>query len=85
MDVYIPEEYVIQRRLEKRNSASAAANKLNRTSEKGRNVFQSNQKERKVASGQQAQSSCLVQNNDYIYTTNSVGLGENVVFTCFSA
>lgn len=88
MDVYIPEEYVIQRRLEKKTaSAATATNKISSTG-KGSKVFRSDKKERKIGAGQPSKSSnYLVENNSgYICKTNSAAFGDNnVVFTYFSA
>lgn len=75
MDVYIPEEYVIQRRLEKKTASAS-------TTEKSNKGFRSDKKERKIGGGKSSQSS----KSGYICKTNSVSFGDNnVVFTYFSA
>lgn len=77
MDVYIPEEYVIQRRLEKKAASAAAANKK---IEKGCKVFQSDKKERKST------NYLAKDNSGYICKRNSGSFEDNnVVFTYFSA
>lgn len=75
MDVYIPEEYVIQRRLEKKIASAATTGKNNK-------VLRSDKKEGKIGGGKSSQSS----QSGYICKTNSASFGDNnVVFTYFSA
>lgn len=76
MDVFIPEEYVIKRRLEKKAAANAPK-VIDGASESGKGIIEREEK---------AQPRHFrLENNEFMVSANSSVFSENVVYSCFSA
>ena len=75
MDVFIPEEYVIRRRIEKKEAATAGK-RPNMVTEASKKM------EKDMKKSQQQSLPFRVDNNEFLVPG---GISENVVFSCLSA
>jgi hypothetical protein len=87
MDVFIPEEYVVRRRIERKVAASAGNGNRDSSSSVGSGSESAGRridiKEKKVRVG--AGQALRLENSDHITVSTGVGSDINVVFSCFSA
>lgn len=87
MDVFIPEEYVVRRRIERKVAASAGNGNRNSSSSVGSGSESAGRrmeiKEKKARAGEG--QALRLENSDHFTVPIGVGSDINVVFSCFSA